>query len=271
MKNFWINKPLLGMIHLQALPGSPLSKLRIAQIYDKAAFELEVYQKSGVSGIIIENMHDVPYQNRVCDAATLAGMTSICTLLRLQTDLPMGIQILAGANKEALAAALAANLNFIRAEGFVFAHLADEGPMNADAPELLRYRKNIGAEHIKIFTDIKKKHASHAITTDVSIEDTAKAAEFFLSDGLIVTGKSTGMQPETDELKKVKTSVKLPVWIGSGMTDANFESFFHLADGFIVGSWFKVNGDWKRNVDEDKVKYLVTLRNILMENNPLKE
>lgn len=49
-------------------------------------------------------------------------------------------------------------LDFIRAEGFVFSHVADEGLLNACAGDLLRYRKQIGAEHVKIFTDIKKKH-----------------------------------------------------------------------------------------------------------------
>lgn len=78
--------------------------------------------------------------------------------MKKTTGLPCGVQILAAANKEALAVALASGLQFIRVEGFVFAHVADEGLMNSCAGELLRYRKNIGAEHILVFTDIKKKH-----------------------------------------------------------------------------------------------------------------
>src|SRR6185295_17642379 len=108
-------------------------------------------------------------------------------------SLPLGVQVLAGANKEALAVAHAAGCQFIRAEGFVFAHVADEGLMpEADAGSLLRYRRAIGAEHIAVLADIKKKHSSHAITADVDLAETAKAAEFFGAEGVVVTGTATG-------------------------------------------------------------------------------
>lgn len=252
------------MIHIEALPGAPLSKKSLGQIYDKAARELEIYQKNGVQAIMIENMHDVPYQNRNVEPITVAAMTTIATLLRLQSDIPMGLQILAGANKEALSVAFASSFNFIRAEGFVFGHLADEGMMNADAAELLRYRKHIGAEHIKVFADIKKKHSSHAISSDISIEEMAKAAEFFLADGLIVTGTSTGESASEKDVEAVKNAVKSPVWIGSGITANNLANYFSQADGFIVGSSLKVNNHWANNVDKDKVKALTNMREKLM-------
>ncbi|KAG8297609.1 hypothetical protein J6590_031652 [Homalodisca vitripennis] len=140
-------------------------------------------------------MHDVPYLpvSKMGPEVT-SCMTAVCSAVRatLSSNISCGVQVLAGGNKEALAIALAAGLDFIRVEGFVFSHIADEGLMNACAGDLLRYRRHIGANNVKIFTDIKKKHCAHAITSDVSIEETAKAAEFFLSDGLIVTGTATG-------------------------------------------------------------------------------
>ena len=111
-----------------------------------------------------------------------------------------GAQILAGANKQALAAALASGIDFIRAEGYVFAHVADEGIIESNAGELLRYRKQIGADNILVFTDIKKKHSSHSITADVDLKETAKAAEFFISDGLIVTGSATGEEANQNDV-----------------------------------------------------------------------
>lgn len=102
--------------------------------------------------------------------------------------IPLGIQILACGNKQALAVAKACQLQFIRAEGFVFGHVADEGYTDACAGDLLRYRKQIEADNILVFTDLKKKHSSHAITQDVSLLETAKASEFFLTDGIIITG-----------------------------------------------------------------------------------
>ena len=129
--------------------------------------------------------------------------------------------------------------------------------MNSDAGELLRYRKQIGAEHIKIYTDIKKKHSSHSLTNDISIADTAKAAEFFLSDGVIVTGKHTGEKALIEEVKTVKEAVKIPVIIGSGITVENIAEFWDFADAFIVGSSIKKDGNWENEVDRNRVQELM--------------
>ena len=206
---------------------------------------------------MIENMHDRPYLNRNVGPEVVSAMTAVAVELRHNINLPLGIQILAGANKAALAVALAACFDFIRAEGFVFGHLADEGWMNSDAGELLRYRKQIGAEHIKIFTDIKKKHSSHAVSVDVSIAETAKAAEFFLSDGVIVTGAATGEKASVEEVKAVKQAVKIPVIIGSGIDAQNIHEYWDSADAFIVGSSLKIGGNWENPVDINRVRELV--------------
>ena len=104
-------------------------------------------------------MHDLPYLNRKVGPEITAAMSVVANEVKREVkNLPCGIQILAGANKDALAVAKAAGLEFIRAEGFVFSHVADEGIMNSDAGELLRYRKEIGADDVLVFCDIKKKH-----------------------------------------------------------------------------------------------------------------
>ena len=97
--------------------------------------------------------------------------------------------MLAGGNREAVAVAQAAGLQFVRAEGFVFSHVADEGWLEGCAGPLLRYRANIGAGEVRVLCDVKKKHSSHAVTTDVGVVDTARAAQFFRADGVILTGR----------------------------------------------------------------------------------
>lgn len=145
------------------------------------------FQKDAV---LIENMHDVPYvQDHRLRPETIAAMTRLSTeVKRILPSIPCGIQVLASGNREALAIAKTSGLQFIRAEGFVFAHVADEGFTDACAGELLRYRRSIDAEDVLVLTDLKKKHSSHAITDDVSLLETVHAAEFFLSDGVILTG-----------------------------------------------------------------------------------
>ncbi|RKE03302.1 BtpA/SgcQ family protein [Marinifilum flexuosum] len=249
-----LEKSIIGMVHVQALPGTPNNKHSIEEICEIAVQEAKTYEEAGLDAIMIENMHDVPYLKGAVGPEITASMAVVARAIREVVNLPLGIQILAGANKEALAVAKAANFQFIRAEGFVFGHVADEGYIDSCAGELLRYRKVIGAEDVKIFTDIKKKHSSHALTADVDIDETAKAAEFFLSDGLIVTGASTGKAVYLHELKSLKDKVQIPVLIGSGITAENLEEYWNYASGFIVGSHFKENGFWKNPISKDRLK-----------------
>lgn len=248
-------KILVGMIHVKALPGTPENKLSSQEIIDCAVEEAKVFKRLGINVLAIENMHDIPYTKNIGPEVT-ALMTVVGKEIK-KLGVHCGIQILAAANKEALAVAKAADLDFIRAEGFVYAHVADEGYIESCAGELLRYRKLIGAEEVMIFTDIKKKHSSHSITADVDIAETAHTAEFFLSDGVIVTGVSTGTEADAEEVKQVKQAVKIPVLIGSGITPGNLKDYFDHADIFIVGSYIKKGGYWKNDLDEERIKKLV--------------
>jgi membrane complex biogenesis BtpA family protein len=168
--------------------------------------------------------------------------------------LPCGIQILAGANIEAMAVAHAAGLDFIRAEGFVFAHVADEGFIQSSAAALLRYRRQIGAERVQVWADVKKKHSSHAITADIGIGATAETVEFMRGDAVIVTGSVTGGPPQNSDIAEVKEHCRLPVYLGSGVTADNLGGYYYAADGFIVGSHFKVDGYWANAVDPKRVE-----------------
>jgi len=127
----------------------------------------------------------------------------------------------------------------VRVEGFAFAHVADEGIIDSCAAELLRYRKQIGADKIQIWADVKKKHSSHAITADISLGETAQAAEFMRADALIVTGPVTGKPPKPNDVNEAKAHSSLPVFLGSGMDAGNIREFLLAADGFIVGSAFQ--------------------------------
>ena len=254
-------KSLIGMIHVQALPGTPRHELSLQKIVIRAVTEARMLSDGGLQAIMLENMHDTPYLNRHVGPEIIAGMTRVAAAVREVTELPLGIQILAGANQAALAVAQAAGLQFIRAEGFVFGHMADEGLLQSDAGELLRYRKQIGAESIQVFTDIKKKHSSHALTADVSLEDTVEAAQFFQSDGVIITGTHTGKPVKQAELQQVYGNTELPVLVGSGVTPDGLAAIWEFADAFIVGSYFKTDGNWENAPDPQRIRQLVSARN----------
>lgn len=241
------------MIHVGALPGTPANRLSLGKIEQQALSEAQIFRKAGVHGLMLENMHDTPYLRGGVGPEIVAAMAIIARAVKQVSQLPCGIQILAGANREALAVAHAAGLDFIRAEGFVFAHVADEGIIQSSAAELLRFRRAIGAENVQVWADVKKKHSSHAITADVDIGATAHAVEFMRGDAVIVTGAVTGDAPQRAEVLAVKQKTRLPVYLGSGVTAKNLKSFFNAADGFIVGSEFKEGGHWSRVVDPQRV------------------
>ena len=124
-------KIIIGMVHVDALPGTPNNKHSISQIISKAVQEAILYEQNGLDAIILENMHDVPYLNKDVGPEITASMTAIASEVKKNTTIPCGVQILAGANLEALAVAQASGCEFIRVEGFVYSHIADEGLMNA--------------------------------------------------------------------------------------------------------------------------------------------
>jgi membrane complex biogenesis BtpA family protein len=250
---FKTSHPVIGMIHVRALPGTPKNSLDINQIIDIALEEAKIYKNAGIDSIMLENMHDIPYLKNEVGHEISTAMALVCHAVKQEVNLPIGIQILAGANKAALAVAKNAGLEYIRAEGFVFGHVADEGYIDSQAAELIRYRKQIGAEHIAIFADIKKKHSSHALTADVSIADTAHAAGFFLSDGVIVTGSRTGSSTNLQDIEEVKSGTQLPVIIGSGVTYDNLDTYFNISNALIVGSYFKKEGNWNNELDEKRI------------------
>lgn len=240
---FGVRRALIGMLHVPALPGTPAAQHSIEQLIESVVGEARVYQAAGFAGLLLENMHDRPYLKGAVGPEIVATLAVIGREVRRAVPLPLGVQVLAGANQAALAVALACGASFVRVEGFVFAHVADEGLIEATAGELLRYRRHIGAEAVRIFADIKKKHAAHALTADVPLADTAQAAEFFLADGVIVTGTATGVAADPDEVASVRRHVALPVLVGSGVTPENLGRYA-AADGLIVGSWVKEGGLW---------------------------
>ena len=256
---FGFSRALIGVVHLQALPGTPGSKLDVAEITSIAVDETRTYEEAGFNGVMIENTHDRPYLKSAVGPEITAAMAVIGTAIRKATALPLGIQVLAGANSASVAVAFAVGASFVRVEGFVFAHVADEGLIEGSAGALLRYRRAMGAEHIRVFADIKKKHSAHAITADVSLGATAHTVEFMGADCVIVTGSVTGEAPSTADVKEAKAHCGLPVILGSGISADNITDFYSEADGFIVGTAFKVDGLWSNTVDPSRVAKFMSL------------
>src|SRR5215216_369994 len=255
MKNARMLPPkfLAAMIAVLPLPGSPLYDGDDQKVIDQALADLGVYKKAGVDSILLENDHDLPYIQPPLDEKGIALMTKIAKEVRGTFDGPIGIQMLEAANITSLEIAAEANLDYIRVEAFVFAHVGGSGIINGSPGTILRRRKELRAEHIKVFADVKKKHGSHSLTIDLDVKDEIMQAEFFLADGVIVTSQFTGVNPDKKDLIKAKGATKLPVLIGSGMTAENIQDYLRLADGFIVGSYFRKDGKFLEKLEPERL------------------
>ncbi len=250
-------KPVVGVIHVGALPGTPASALTVDELTRLAVREAAVYREGGVDGLMVENMHDVPYLRGSVGPEVVAAMAVVARAVKDEARLPVGVQILAGANLESVAVAHAAGLDYVRVEAYAFAHVADEGLIQSSAAELLRFRRKIGADGVRVWADVKKKHSAHAITADVSLGETCAAVEFMRGDAVIISGSATGEPPRAADVKEARSHCRVPVLLGSGVTPENVAEFYDAAAGVIVGPFFTAGGLWGHTVEPTRVGRLV--------------
>ncbi|WP_054637304.1 BtpA/SgcQ family protein [Thalassobacillus sp. C254] len=249
-------KPVIGMIHLRPLPGSPHYKGHgLSEVYEWAVKDAETLQSGGVDGFIIENAWDLPF-SKPDDIGfeTVSSMTLIAEKLKEHTHLPIGINCLANGAIQGLAVAKAVDLPFVRVNQWVNAYVANEGFVEGAAAKALRYRSFIKGESIKLFTDVHVKHGSHSIIADRTLADQTHDAIFFDSDVLIATGTRTGNATKAEEILGIKNNTELPVIVGSGMDQGNAHSILAISDGCIVGSSLKEESKWWNPVSSDRVK-----------------
>jgi len=252
---FKATKPIIGMVHLPPLPGSPGYKnQRIDQILKAAVQEAKALEGGGVDGLIVENLGDAPYLKMNVGLETVSVMTLITSNVIEAVHIPVGVNILRNDVKAALAVAYVTGGGFIRANVFTDTVLTDQGIIEPSAPELLRYRRFLGAERVKVFADL---HVKHGVLLSLKpIEQSAvDATHRGLADALIVTGIRTGIEPDLEDLTRVKRAVPdTPVLVGSGASRENIVKLLKHADGAIVGTYFKNDGITANRVDKVRVK-----------------
>lgn len=244
---------LVGMVHLGPLPGSPGWRGDLGAVLDAAERDADALLEGGADALLVENMGDLPYLRGAVPPWTVAAM-ALATERVARRGAPVGVQVLAAANREALGVALTAGARFLRVEAFAYAHVADEGWLDACAGPLLRDRRALGAD-VRIWADIRKKHAAHAVTADLDLGAIAKGTAFCGADALIVTGESTGAPTSREDVVTARVA-GLPVVVGSGVDERDAAVLAAVADALIVGTSLKVGGDWRAPVDPARVRAL---------------
>lgn len=258
-KIFQNKKPVIGMVHLKALPGSPACNLSWQKILDKALYDAEELCAGGVDGIQIENQFDRPFlKPEDIGPETTAFLTAAgCSIRCHFPDIPIGMNVHLNGGMHALAAAKATGASWIRAFNLANGYISNSGYIDASGPKLLRYRRAIEADKIMIFGDFQVKHGSHAITSDRTLGKKALDVEESMADAAVITGSKTGKAPDEESIQQVKQTLHIPLLAGSGINVKNVEKLWKVLDGAIIGSCFKKAGDLAAPVDRKLVAEFV--------------
>ena len=249
-------KPVIGVVHLLPLPGSPGYTGDLNAIFERAIQEVQILQKGDVDGIIIENFNDFPFLNNDIPREQFGVMASIITLARQETSLPLGVNVHFNDWEAEIALAFSCRAQFVRIEAFVNAVVTPAGVVQPCCAEATRYRKLLSApQPVQILADVHPKYSKNLVP--YSLQESAKMAQDSLADAIIVTGETTGIKTPLADLQAVKNVVDLPVIAGSGTNEHNVRETLRVADGVIVGSALKADNNAHNMVCLEKVTAFV--------------
>jgi len=252
---FGVNKPVIGMVHLLPLPGAPgYAGYGMGAILGHAQRDAEALLEGGVDGLMVENMWDLPYYvgSDVKPEAITAQAVAARAIVEM-SPVPVGINVVHNGGLVTLSIAVAAGARFIRVCILTGARLWDTGALDHGcAADLLRKRKELGAEEIKLLCDVDKKHSVPFPGLD--LETHIEWTEFYRADALIVSGRMTGEAPPVAKVRRAKELATRPILMGSGTSEENIGEFLQYADGAIVGSSLKVDGVAENPVDVERVR-----------------
>jgi hypothetical protein len=249
---FGTDKPVITMAHLPALPGTPRydEKGGVDALVEWVQRDIEKLMGAKVNGILFCNEDDRPYTFRVGQEA-VAAMTRVVTECR-PSSIPFGVDLMWDPNA-AMAVAAATGAAFIR-EVVTGTYESDMGLWSPDAAELLRYRRNLNADHVKVFMNVTPEFASPLGTRTIAARVRSVAVSS-LPDAILIAGPMAGAEPDFEWVVEAQEAVgdTIPVLLNTGATKDNIAKFLEVADGVIVGSALKVDGYTWNPVDPDRL------------------
>ncbi len=253
---FKTRTPIIGVVHLLPLPTSPRWGGSLKAVIDRAEQEATALASGGVDGIIVENFFDAPFTKNQVDPAVVSAMTVVVQRIQNLVTLPIGLNVLRNDAKSAIAIASCVRAQFIRVNVLTGVMATDQGLIEGEAHELLRYRRELGCD-VKIFADVLVKHARPLSSPNltVAVQDTIERG---LADAVILSGWATGSPPNLEDLELASSAAGgTPVLIGSGASWENIGTLMQAADGVIVSSSLKRHGRREQTIDPIRVSQFV--------------
>ncbi len=252
-------KSIIGMVHLPALPGTPLydESTGMAGIREWVKRDLDALQSGGIDAVMFCNENDRPYSLEA-DPASIAAMADVVATSRDNLSVPFGVNVLWDP-KATLAVAAATNAAFCR-EIFTGAFAGDFGLWVRSAGDAWRYRRQVGAQNVKMIFNINAEFAAPIAPRPVA--DVAKSVVFSSSpDAICVSGPITSQPADASALAEVTGAISgsgVPILVNTGFKVTNCTELLQYADGAIVGSSLKVDGITWNPVDKARVEALMS-------------
>ncbi|QIR41415.1 BtpA/SgcQ family protein [Tolypothrix sp. PCC 7910] len=253
---FKTRTPIIGVVHLLPLPTSPRWGGNLKTVIDRAEQEATALASGGVDGIIVENFFDAPFTKSQVDPAVVSAMTVVVQQIQNLVTLPIGLNVLRNDAKSAMAIASCVRAQFIRVNVLTGVMATDQGLIEGEAHQLLRYRRELGSD-VKILADVLVKHARPLSSPNltVAVKDTIERG---LADAVILSGWATGSPPNIEDLELACGAANgTPVFIGSGANWENIATLMQAADGVIVSSSLKRHGRIEQPIDPIRVSQFV--------------
>lgn len=253
---FGVDKPIIAMLHLMALPGDPGFDAHggIAAVVHRARAELAALQEGGVDGILISNEFSLPYLTKT-EPITAISMARIVGELADDIKVPYGVNVLWD-GAASIDLALATDAQFVR-EIFTGVYASDFGLWNTNVGQVARHRQRIGAAHVKLLFNIVPESATYLAGRDLA--SIAKSTVFAtLPDALCVSGLTAGAPTDTQAVSVVKGAAgTVPVFVNTGVRAENVADQLSVADGAIVGTYFKKDGVFENRAERNRVAELM--------------
>jgi membrane complex biogenesis BtpA family protein len=257
---FGVPKPLIGVVHLLALPGSPAfdREAGMRPIVEAARHDALVCQEAGVDAILFCNEGDLPYRVEVSMEQATA-MSAVVGEIETELERPIGIDMLWDPFAT-LAVGRSVGARFVR-EVFIGVYESDMGQLRPDPGAAFSYRHAIGADEIAVFTNLTPEFASPLGTRTVA--DRAQGARFFGCEAALISGPRAGSAFRFADLEEAKAACPdLPVLANTGVRHDTAERILETADGIIVGTALKVDGRTENRVDLERARSMVELTRV---------
>jgi hypothetical protein len=279
---------IVGMVHLDPLPGAPgfddtgwddgqrdggqgggrgdtdpegarTTGRGRDRIRDRAVADARALVAGGVDALLVENFGDAPFYPSSVPAHVVASMTDVVGQVIDAVDRPVGVNVLRNDAVAALSVAAATGASFVRVNVHSGVRVTDQGVVEGRAHETVRLRSRLDAP-VEILADVAVKHSAplgEPRPLDETIDDVVTRG---LADGVVISGQGTGHAVPPDRLERAAAACArhdTPLVVGSGVTPATVEGCLAHADGVIVGTALKENGETTNPVDEGRVRALV--------------